>query len=119
VPIAAIRRQIASAINIVVQIKRLNDGSRRVTHISEVIPEVDEHGRYQIRDIFRFVQRGKTQEGKIVGEMTPVGYLPSFMEEIEVNRLPFSREQFTPPDWYLEMIRKGQAAGEAESGHAA
>ena len=100
VPIAAIRRQIASAIHLVVQIRRLQDGSRKVTHISEVIPEVDEQGRYQIQDIFRFIQRGKTAEGKIVGEFIPTGKLPSFMQEIEINRLPFPRDKFTPPEWY-------------------
>ena len=119
VPIAAIRRQIAAAIHLVVQIKRMNDGTRKVTHISEVIPEVDEHGRYQIRDIFRFVQRGRTAEGKIVGEMVPTGYLPSFMEEIELNRLPFPRDKFTPPQWYLELQKKRGAGAEPEDAHAA
>jgi pilus assembly protein CpaF len=103
VPPAAIRRQIAAAIHIVVQIKRLGDGSRKVTHISEVIPEVDEFGRYQIRDLFRFIQRGRTPEGKIVGEFIPVGNLPTFMNEIETNRLPFTRAMFTAPEWYLKM----------------
>jgi len=110
VPIAAIRRQIAAAIHLVVQIKRMNDGSRKVTNISEVIPEVDEHGKYVIQDIFKFVQRGKTQEGKIVGEMVPTGYLPSFMEEIEINRLPFPREKFTPPQWYLQLLQSKKDA---------
>jgi pilus assembly protein CpaF len=103
VPPAAIRRQIAAAIHIVVQIKRLGDGSRKVTHISEVIPEVDEFGRYMIRDLFRFIQRGRTPEGKIVGEFIAVGNLPTFMNEIETNRLPFTRAMFTPPEWYVKM----------------
>ncbi len=100
VPVAAIRRQIAAAIHLVVQIKRMHDGTRKITNISEVVPEVDEAGRYQIRDIFKFVQRGKTQDGKIVGEFIPTGVLPSFMNEIELNRLPFGKEKFTPPAWY-------------------
>ena len=103
VPPAAIRRQIASAIHLVVQIKRMSDGSRRVTHISEVIPEVDENGKYQINDIYLFIQRGRTQEGKIVGELIPTGNLPTFMHEIETNRLPFTRDQFTAPEWYVQM----------------
>jgi pilus assembly protein CpaF len=103
VPPAAVRRQIAAAIHIVVQIKRLADGSRRVTHITEVIPEVDDFGRYQVRDIFKFIQRGRTQDGKIVGELIPVGNLPSFMHEIETNRLPFTRDKFIAPVWYTEM----------------
>jgi len=106
VPPTAIRRQIAAAIHLVVQIKRMNDGTRKITHITEVIPEVDEHGKYQLRDIFAFVQRGMTAEGKIVGELVPTGYLPSFMEEIEVNRLPYPREKFTPPDWAREYFGK-------------
>jgi pilus assembly protein CpaF len=103
VPPAAIRRQIAAAIHIVVQIKRLGDGSRKVTHISEVIPEVDEFGRYQIRDLFKFIQRGRTADAKIVGELIPVGNLPTFMGEIETNRLPYTRAQFSAPEWYVKM----------------
>jgi pilus assembly protein CpaF len=105
VPVAAIRRQIAAAISMVVQIKRLNDGSRKVTHISEVIPEVDESGRYRIRDLFKFIQRGVGPDGKILGEMIPTGKLPSFMHEIEVHKLPFPRSAFQPPDWYLEYTK--------------
>jgi pilus assembly protein CpaF len=103
VPIAAIRRQICSAIHLVVQIKRMSDGSRKVTNITEVIPEVDEAGKYQIRDIFKFVQRGKSAEGKIIGEFIPTGYIPTFMNEIELNRLPFPRDKFVPPAWFLKM----------------
>ncbi len=103
IPVQAIRRQIASAINIVVQIKRMSDGTRKITHITEVIPEVDEHGRYQVRDIFKFIQRARSPEGKIIGEMIPTGYIPSFMNEIETNRLPFPKEAFTAPAWYTAM----------------
>ena len=103
VPPAAVRRQIAAAIHIVVQIKRFADGSRRVTHITEVIPEVDDFGRYQVKDIFKFIQRGRTQDGKIVGELIAVGNLPTFMHEIETNRLPFTRDKFIAPVWYTEM----------------
>jgi pilus assembly protein CpaF len=106
VPATAIRRQIAAAIHMVVQIKRMNDGSRKITNISEVIPEVDEHGKYQLQDIFTFVQRGMTAEGKIVGDLVATGNIPTFMEEIEVNRLPYPREKFIPPDWAREYFSK-------------
>jgi len=94
VPTQALRRQIASSIQIVVQIKRMSDGTRKVTNISEVLPETDEQGRYQLQDIYHFIQKSKTTEGKIVGELVSTGYVPSFMAEIEVNRLPFGREKF-------------------------
>ncbi len=97
VPVAAIRRQIASAIHIVTQIKRLADGSRRITEICEVIPDVDAQGRYQIRELFKFIQKGKSADGKIIGELEPLGTLPSFYNEIEVNRIPFGKENFAPP----------------------
>ena len=107
VPTQAIRRQIAAAINIVVQIKRMQDGTRKITNIAEVSPEVDmETGKYQLQDIYKFVMRGKTAQGRIVGEMIATGYLPSFMEEIEVNKLPFPREKFSPPQWYQEIQAK-------------
>jgi pilus assembly protein CpaF len=110
VPVQAIRRQICAAIHLVVQIKRMNDGSRKITNISEVVPELDDHGRYIIRDIFRFIQRGRAQDGKIIGEMIATGQLPSFMDEIEINRLPFPKENFTPPQWYVEMMNKESKA---------
>ncbi len=109
VPPAAIRRQIASAIHLVVQIKRMADGTRKVTHITEVIPSVDENGKYVVRDLFRFIQRGREASGKILGELIPVGNIPSFMEEIESNRLPYGREKFTAPDWYVQMKDKDAA----------
>ncbi len=108
VPVAAIRRQIASAVHLVVQIKRMYDGTRKVTNITEVIPEIDDSGRYKIEDIFKFVQRGKSAEGKIVGEFIATGYIPSFFHEIELNRLPFPKEKFAPPQWYREQIMRNK-----------
>ena len=110
IPTQALRRQISSALHLVVQIKRLNDGSRKVTHISEVLTDTDNQGRYQLREIYKFVQRGRTAEGKTVGEFVPTGYIPSFMSEIEVNRLPFPRENFKAPPWYTEMVQSGKLA---------
>ncbi len=97
VPISAIRRQIASAIHLVVQIKRMMDGSRKVTHITEVIPEISDSGKYFIKDLFLFVQKGKAANGQIIGDFLPTGELPSFMNEIEMNRLPFPKEKFAVP----------------------
>jgi hypothetical protein len=68
-----------------------------------VIPEVDEFGRYLTRDLFKFIQRGRTQDGKIVGELIPTGNIPTFMHEIETNRLPFTRDKFAAPEWYAQM----------------
>ncbi len=110
VPIVALRRQISSAINIVLQAKRFSDGTRKITNIAEVYPEVDATGRYQLQDIYRFVQRGRAADGKIIGEMVPTGVLPTFMHEIEVNRLPFPKEKFKAPDWAIPILESEKKA---------
>jgi pilus assembly protein CpaF len=103
VPVTAIRAQVAAAINIVIQLSRLADGSRKVTHISEGLG-MDLQGNYQTQDIYLFEQTGRDKDGKVLGELRPCGNIPSFMREIEVNRLPFTKEMLmkrngstTPP----------------------
>lgn len=91
VPVQAIRAQVASAINIMIQLSRLQDGSRKISHISEGLG-MDIHGNYQTNDIYLFEQTGRDKDGKIIGDLQPTGNIPSFMREIEVNHLPFTRE---------------------------
>ncbi len=93
VPVQAVRAQVASAINIIVQLSRISDGSRKITHISEGLG-MDLQGNYRVSDIYLFEQTGKDKQGKIIGSLNPTGNLPSFIREIEVNRLPFPREMF-------------------------
>lgn len=93
VPVQAIRAQVASAIQIVIQLSRLQDGSRKITHISECTG-MDLHGNYLTNDIYLFEQWGRSKDGKIIGALNPTGNLPSFQREIEVNHLPFPKEMF-------------------------
>ena len=93
VPAAAIKAQVGAAINIIICTSRLYDGSRKVTHISEVLG-IDELGRYQTKDIYRFTQKGRTADGVIIGEMLPTGYIPTFYNEIERNNIPFPKSKF-------------------------
>lgn len=97
IPPDAVRKMVGSAIDLVVQCSRLQDGSRRTTHISEVLG-VDEHGRYITKDIFKFVQAGRDDKGKILGQIEPCGILPTFFESIVVNKLPFPKSKFIPPN---------------------
>ncbi len=106
VPAQALRRQITSAIQIICQIKRMSDGTRKIVNIAEVNPELDAIGRYQLNDIFKFVQRGRAKDGKIIGEFIATGYIPSFMHEIEINRLPYLRDNFKAPEWYTPAVAK-------------
>ena len=81
-PIRAIREQIASAIHMIIQISRLSDGSRRVTHISEVSGMEGEVVTMQ--DLFRFQQGGVDAEGRVLGEFRSTGIRPHFHERFEM-----------------------------------
>jgi pilus assembly protein CpaF len=110
IPPDAIRKMVGSALQLIVQCSRYHDGGRRVSHISEVLG-VDEHGRYVVRDIFRWVQTGKDPEShKYIGEMIPTGYVPSFFDEFIANKLPFPKTNFKAPDWALPILKKDRAA---------
>ena len=80
-PIKAIREQIASSVNLFVQQSRFQDGSRRVSEISEVCG-IDSKGSIVQRSIFKFEQTGLDAQGKVVGQFNATGYLPSFLEEL-------------------------------------
>jgi pilus assembly protein CpaF len=79
-PVRAIREQIASAVNMVVQQTRFSDGSRKVTCISEVTGL--DGDQIQIQDIFYFKQEGFSREGKLLGRHVPTGYIPRFYEQL-------------------------------------
>ncbi|MDR1462259.1 MAG: CpaF family protein, partial [Azoarcus sp.] len=79
-PITAIREQIASAIQLIVQQTRFKCGSRKITAITEVTGV--ESGRIQLQDIFIFDRDGYTAEGKVKGRFTATGAVPEFLEEL-------------------------------------
>ena len=79
-PTQAIREQIASAINIIVQQSRFPDGSRRITHITEITGL--ESGKIQLQDIFRFKQDGFDKDGMVVGNYIATGLIPEFYENL-------------------------------------
>lgn len=77
----AIREMIASAVHLIIQQQRLDDGSRKVTHITEI-------GGIQgevvtLQDIFLFIQKGIDKNGKIIGEFQASGFIPKFIETLE------------------------------------
>ena len=92
-PSLAIREQIARSIHVIVQQTRLTDGTRKITHISE-IDELDPSGRFEVREIFEFEQTGVTAEGKVLGDYEATGYLPSFLDEILARGLVKPGEPF-------------------------
>ena len=92
-PITAIREQIASAINIIVQQSRFPDGSRKITYITEVTGM--ESGIIQMQDIFRFEQDGYDEEGKVTGKYKATGQIPEFYEQMRKRGLDVDMTLFT------------------------
>jgi pilus assembly protein CpaF len=79
-PIKAIREQVAAAINIIVQQSRFADGSRRITHISEITGMEGEI--ITMQDIFSFKQEGFDANNKVTGRFVPTGFIPKFYEDL-------------------------------------
>lgn len=94
-PWRALRSQIASAIEIVIQVARLRDGSRRITHISEVL-DLDEAGHYQVEDIFGHRIDRVDDTGKIQGGHFATGTLPSFLQEAKSQGYQVDETLFRP-----------------------
>ena len=81
-PLSAMRAQIASAVNIIVQTSRMNDGSRKITHVAECLG-LDEGGQYRLAMLFEWKQSGvDAKSGRVLGTLRPTGSLPTFVEEI-------------------------------------
>ncbi|MFN7184842.1 MAG: CpaF family protein [Alphaproteobacteria bacterium] len=77
---AGIRAQIASAIHIIIQISRMRDGYRRVTHVSEVVGI--EGDIITMQELFTFQTKGEDKDGKLVGEFRWSGIMPRFLRRV-------------------------------------
>jgi pilus assembly protein CpaF len=91
-PDTAIRRQIASAINVIIQIARMSDGNRKVMAISEVAGM--EGDVITTQDIFTFRKNGIAEGGEVMGEFVTTGFRPESMERIERAGVRFPAEMF-------------------------
>ncbi|MEW6423891.1 MAG: CpaF family protein [Bacillota bacterium] len=89
-PVRAVREQISSAVDVIVHMARLKDGSRKVTHITEV--QGMEGDVIVLQDIFLFEQTGVDKSGKVLGRFRATGIRPKFMDRLEVCGLEL------PPD---------------------
>jgi pilus assembly protein CpaF len=82
-PVKVIREQVASAIDLIVQQTRLDDGQRKVSHITEV--QGMEGDVVVLQDIFLLEQKGKTPEGRVIAELRPTGTRPRFTTRLEAH----------------------------------
>ena len=80
-PIRAIREQVASALDLVVHVSRMSDGTRRVTHLTEVVGM--EGQTVTLQDVFLFQQTGVDTRGKVQGQTVSTGLRPHFVDRFE------------------------------------
>jgi len=89
-PLKAMRQQIASAVDLIIQANRLQGGPRKITHITEVVGLEQE--TVVMQDIYKYVQTGVDESGRAIGRFEATGIRPSFMTRLESAgvRLPAS-----------------------------
>ncbi|PYS73015.1 MAG: pilus assembly protein CpaF [Acidobacteria bacterium] len=88
----AMRQQVASALNLVVQVARMSDGSRRVTSISEITGM--EGDTITMQEIFMYERSGVDSQGKVIGRFKPTGIRPRFAEKLKACGLQLPRVFF-------------------------
>jgi pilus assembly protein CpaF len=91
-PERAIREQVASAVHMVVQQSRFSDGTRKVTHISEITGL--ESGVVQMQHIFIYKQNGLDEDGMVVGDFQATGRVPEFYEDLRQRGLKVDMKIF-------------------------
>ncbi|HTD33519.1 MAG TPA: CpaF family protein, partial [Candidatus Elarobacter sp.] len=102
-PVRAIREQIAGAVDIVVQVARLRDGSRRVTGVSEVVGM--EGDVVTMQELVRYKQRGLDPQGRVVGEFEPCGVQPNCLTRFEELGIVYD-----PVTFHVPAAKRAEAA---------
>jgi pilus assembly protein CpaF len=97
--IRSIRQQIASAVNLFVQVARFSDGSRRITHVTEVVGM--EQDIITLQDIFLFEKTGITESGKVLGRFRATGIRPKFYERLKASGISL------PPQMFQTVVEIG------------
>ena len=111
-PLPVVRQQIVSAVHLIVQQARLRDGTRKVMNITEVISI--EGDTVIVQDIFRFEERERDDEGKIIGEFVPGGYRPRFEEELKNHGFDFPPEMFLSTAVRERRVKEQQEQQQAQ-----
>ena len=91
-PVLAIRQQVASAIDLIVQQSRFADGTRKITHVSEVTGM--ENGVIQLQDLYLFRNQGFDADGNVRGRFGATGRIPEFYEELIARGVDVDRGIF-------------------------
>ena len=90
----SVRQQIASAVNVVIQAERMDDGRRRVVSIAELVGM--EEDVVVMQEIYRFRRRGRAPDGAVLGDFETTGVRPKFMEELAARGIELPAGMFAP-----------------------
>jgi pilus assembly protein CpaF len=93
-PMRAIRQQVASALEMIVHLERMDDGSRKVTHITEVVRM--EADVITLQDLFTFQFAGTSPDKKVLGSLQPTGLRPASVSKFLKHGIELPQELFTP-----------------------
>jgi len=93
-PSRAIRTQIASAVNVIVQTERLRGGARKVVSVAEVLGLKD--GEIALQELFAFRQVGVSADGRAAGYHTATGARSAFMQHFRSDGVELAEEMFVP-----------------------
>ena len=86
-PLLAMRIQLASAVNLIVQTGRLQDGSRKITHVTEVLGFDVQTETYQIQEVFVRQYQGLGPKGEVLSRLVPSGIMPRCLEQVREHGL--------------------------------
>jgi pilus assembly protein CpaF len=100
IPSRVILQQLAGAIKLVLQVSRLQDGSRKIVSIAEVLGVKDD--RIDVRDVFLFERTGMTAAGKVQGRFRSSGETPTILERLKVSGIEL------PPAVFDEVMEVNQ-----------
>lgn len=93
-PLQAVYDMIASALDIIVQVARLSDGSRKIIGISELTGRIV-NGLPELKDVFEFRHTGIDKDGRVMGDFVPTGYIPECYDDFVKRGVPLSKEIFS------------------------
>jgi pilus assembly protein CpaF len=94
-PVRAIRQQIAAALDLIIHLERMEDGSRRVTHVTEI--QRMESDMITLQDIYEFKLDEITAEGKVIGKLRPTGLRPVFAHKFAKHGIELPTDIFQAP----------------------
>ncbi|MFH1714783.1 MAG: ATPase, T2SS/T4P/T4SS family [Elusimicrobiota bacterium] len=92
-PVQVIRGYIASAVNIIVQISRMQDGSRKLVALTEIVGR-DDNGDIKLQDIFLYKRTGVDKNGKVLGTHEPTGNIPKCFDEFKLRGIDLNVDIF-------------------------